>query len=99
MIYSNLVVINTIKFYSLYANFVIILDASKSFSTKNTMPRQCVALYFLYLLFSLLRGGVLWFDRDGATDVQVGLREGNLNAVLVQDSINVFLDEGNVSHL
>ncbi len=38
MNYSNLAVINTIKFNSLYANFVIILDASKSFSTKNTMP-------------------------------------------------------------
>ena len=38
MDYSNLAVINTIKFNSLYANFVIILDASNSFSTKNTMP-------------------------------------------------------------
>ena len=38
MIYSNLAVINTIKFNSLYANFVIILDACNSFSTKNTMP-------------------------------------------------------------
>ena len=49
-------VLITIKFKSLYANFVKILDACKRFSTKNTMPRQCVTLYFLYLLFSLLRG-------------------------------------------
>ena len=38
MNYSNLVVINTIKSNSLYANFVNFFDVCKSFSTKNTMP-------------------------------------------------------------
>ena len=74
------------------------LMSAKVFQQKIQCHPVCSIVFFVLIVFPSSRG-VLWFDRDGATDVQVGLREGNLNAVLVQDSINVFLDEGNVSHL
>ena len=36
---------------------------------------------------------------DGGADVDIGLREGNLDAVVVEDVVDVLLDAGDVGHL
>ena len=53
--------------------------------------RHTVLLVALIIL--LLRG------LDGGADVDVALREGNFDAVLVEDSIDILLDKGDVGDL
>ena len=97
------------------ANFIKNLDITKIFpsNVRDISQTTLTTLYFSRVRMPqkirLLRLSkkLLWLSErkrlllrwDGGADVEVGLREGNFDAILVEDAVDVLLDEGDVGHL